>query len=299
VRAFSEQIGRRIIRAEMPEQHRTFFAGLTYAVLGGLDANGWPRATIVSGAAGFLHAPAPQALVLAKLPPEDDMLQLEVGAPLALLGIDLETRRRNRANGVITTRDAHKLTMQVHQSFGNCPQYIQVRKQKTRAAVREATRVGSFVEEVEERAKLSAPAIKLLARADTLFVASASRAPTTAGHGKSTGVDVSHRGGRPGFVTVESCDARTFLEVPDFAGNNLFNTLGNLVTEPRAGLVIPDFETGDLLSLAVRAEVLWCAREVAGAPHAERSLRLEVVGGMWLSSRIDAEWSSPEFAREL
>jgi hypothetical protein len=45
------------------------------------------------------------------------------------------------------------------------------------------------------------------------------------------------------------------LAFEDYPGNGMFNTLGNLVENPRAGLLFVDFESGDLLQLACRTEV--------------------------------------------
>src|SRR5205814_1386013 len=141
------------------------------------------------------------------------------GAPLGLLGIELATRRRNRANGAIASVDHHGLTVAIHQSFGNCPQYIRPRELASAPLHPAAT---------EQLAGLDRAAAAAIAAADTFFVATAARTAEPTG-----GVDVSHRGGPPGFVAV----AGDTLTIPDFAGNRYFNTLGNLVTEPRAALV--------------------------------------------------------------
>ncbi|WP_239502378.1 pyridoxamine 5'-phosphate oxidase family protein, partial [Stenotrophomonas maltophilia] len=76
---------------------------------------------------------------------------------------------------------------------------------------------------------LGGAAREMVAGADTLFVASSSGADIDAGGG----VDISHRGGRPGFVHVDG----ERLTIPDFSGNRYFNTLGNLLVEPRAALL--------------------------------------------------------------
>ena len=71
------------------------------------------------------------------------------------------------------------------------------------------------------------------------------REPLSGRRGAAYGADISHRGGRPGFVRVDG----DVLTIPDFRGNRYFNTLGNLIAEPRASLLFVDFETGDLLQL--------------------------------------------------
>jgi len=99
---------------------------------------------------------------------------------------------------------------------------------------------------------LRGAAADLIAAADTLFVASR--------HAQA-GADVSHRGGGPGFVRL--VDEHT-LRIPDFPGNGLFNTLGNLHADPRAGLCILDFERGLLLQLTGTATLLWDQDDTSG-----------------------------------
>ena len=48
------------------------------------------------------------------------------GKAIGLLGLEPHTRRRNRANGVITRAEPGCLHIRVTESFGNCPKYIQV-----------------------------------------------------------------------------------------------------------------------------------------------------------------------------
>ncbi len=251
------------IRDVMPDQHRLFFQGLSYAVLGGLDANGRPAVTMVTGEPGFIGAPNPLTLSVAAVvdPAEPIAAGLAPGAPYGLLGIDLATRRRNRANGRVASATPAGYWLVVDQSFGNCPQYIQQREVHPQART-----PGPF----EAMSGLDAAAAAQIAAADTFFVA-------TAAIGPNAGVDVSHRGGRPGFVKVEG----DTLTVPDFRGNRYFNTLGNMLAYPRAALLFVAFETGDLLHLQGAVEVLWDADvEQTGLAGAQRMWRL----------RVDAAW---------
>ena len=241
------------IRDFMPEQHRSFFAMLPYLFVATLDGEGWPMATLLEGESGFVESPDPASLRIRALPGADDPAvgTLRMGDEVGVLGIDFGTRRRNRANGIVASVDAEGFSIAVRQSFGNCPQYIQQRE-----VSREQSRRGP----ARRLKTLDADARSLIERADTLFVASRSRA----GVGPDGGADISHRGGRPGFVRV---DGNT-LSIPDFRGNRYFNTLGNLLGEPRSALLFVDFETGDLLQLQGRATIDWdasAAERVAGA----------------------------------
>jgi uncharacterized protein len=227
------------IREFMPEPHRHFFAQLPYLFVGAIDAAGWPLATLLTGHPGFVQSPDPGTLQIAA-PPDAGDPAAEALVPdrdIGILGIDFSTRRRNRANGRILSREAGGIRVAVNQSFGNCPQYIQKR---TIASSRvESTEIMS--NPVESFDHLDAAAQAAIERADTFFVASRSRA----GNGAAYGADISHRGGRPGFVRVDG----DLLTIPDFRGNRYFNTLGNLIAESRASLLFVDFETGDLLQL--------------------------------------------------
>lgn len=285
VRAQAERAGWKIIRAEMPLQHRELFEQLPYLVVGGLDAERRPWATVLSGAPGFVRSPDAHTLTIAALPGPADPLAaaLVPGAPVAVLGIQLATRRRNRANGTVGARDHAGFTIDIRQSFGNCPQYIQAREPLGHA-------LPAATSPTPETAQLSPAARALIAAADTFFIASAE---------SSSGADVSHRGGHPGFVRLDDRDGTTTLTIPDFSGNNLFNTLGNLLREPRAGLVFPDFSRGALLTLTGRTEIIHDGPEVAAFLGAERLIRFHVTAGALLPARIPATWSPPVPAREL
>ncbi|KMO11103.1 pyridoxamine 5'-phosphate oxidase family protein [Methylobacterium platani] len=256
------EVGRRVVRTAMPDQHRAFFAQLPVVVAGSVDAGGAVWATLLAGPPGFLAAPTPTELTLAARPdPADPAAEgLRPGEAVGLLGIALDTRRRNRANGVLVPSADGSLRIAVTQSFGNCPQYITLRDTIPAADPGES-RAGP----VEESAGLDAAARALIAAADTFFVAT--YADTDGGRQ----VDVSHRGGRPGFVRV---DPDGTLTVPDFSGNLFFATLGNIWLNGRAGLVFPDFATGDLLQLTGAAEVILDSPEIAAVRGAERLWRV-------------------------
>ncbi len=253
------RMGRAPIRPLLPEQHREFFGLLPYLFTATPDAQGWPMASVLTGTPGFIASPDPMTLRIDALPREGDPAGpgLAAGADIGLLGIDLSTRRRNRANGRIVTRDAG-LTVHIAQSFGNCPQYIQTRK-----VVGRDRKAGP----VETLAGLDEAARDLIESADTFFVASRGRAEL----GAEGGSDMSHRGGRPGFVGVHD----DTLVIPDFRGNRFFNTLGNLLGDPRAGLLFVNFGTGEVLQLQGTVTIDWRPGEI-GPAGTERLWRVRV-----------------------
>lgn len=269
------------IRDWMPEQHRAFFAALPFVLAATTDADGWPVATILTGPPGFIASPDPRTLRIAAVPDRDDPAAtwFKVGAPIGLLGIDLATRRRNRANGVIAAATDSAVVVAVTQSFGNCPQYIHIRDLGVAQTGRRAS---------ETMDRLDAAARDAITATDTLFVA------TTGG---AEGVDISHRGGKPGFVRVDG----DTLTIPDFAGNRFFNTLGNLLLDPRAALLIPDFAAGDVLHLQGRTEIVWDVPSDEHFAGAERLWRLRVSHAWRRRVALPLRWSlrmaSPGVAR--
>lgn len=231
------------IRAAMPEQHRAFFAGLPYVVVSTVDDNGWPLATLLTGPRGFIRSPDATHLRINAPRRQDDpaLAAMHSGQEIGILGIDFSNRRRNRANGRIGRMDKNRLEVAVDQSFGNCPKYIQIRELVGCAMPKPAP-------VREDLVALDDDARRLISTADTFFVA-------THAHGDQPhgGADVSHRGGLPGFVHIEG----NRLWIPDFTGNKFMNTLGNLLAQPRAALLFPDFDSGDILHLQGTTEIFW------------------------------------------
>jgi len=267
VRGRLAEVGRRVIRTWMPLQHRGFFPLLPFVALVAVDAQGRPRATLLAGPGpGFVTSPDETTLRVDALPPHDDPVAtlLAKDAQVALLGIDLPTRRRNRANGIVTAIDKNGFTFHIRQSFGNCPKYIQVRELLSRAPQARAAQAAPHRSD-----RLDARSRALVRQADTFFIGTQAASDRASG-----GADISHRGGQPGFVHVSE-DGRT-LVWPEFSGNLYFNTLGNLLVQPLASIVVPDFEQGDLLHISGRCEIVWAGAEVEAFPGARQLVRLQV-----------------------
>ena len=287
-------LGPRVIRDFMPDQHRDFFEQLPFVIAGTVDAAGQPWASVLAAPPGFIESPDAYTLELQAQALAGDPLQqtLVDGAFIGLLGLEPHTRRRNRMNGIVHGVSATGFSVQLQQSFGKCPKYIQAREPvylPGRATTPPVMHSGT---------QLDAVARSMIEVADTLFIATAysGEAENAGGVGAAGGVDVSHRGGKPGFVRV---DADGTLTMPDFLGNFFFNTLGNIAINPRAGLLFMDFESGDLLYLAVKAEIVWDGPELRAFEGAQRLLRFTVTEMRRVEASLPLRWGVAEISPVL
>jgi len=283
-----EDWARKVVRPYLPEPHRAFHTALPFLVVAARDAAGRPWATLLTGQDGFITSPNENSLAIGAKPVPGDALEgaLVAGAELGILGIELATRRRNRVNGHILGDGSGLLEFAVDQSFGNCPQYIRERQWHRIE--------GGKAGKPARSSHLTPSQREWIASADTFFIASGHR-----GEGESAtfGMDASHRGGDPGFVSVEG---EMRLVFPDYAGNNHFNTIGNLVLDSRAGYLFVDFETGGLLQLTGRTTIDWDSSAVTRVPGARRLVAFDIEEIVELPAAISLRWdASAESVRSL
>ena len=221
-----------------------FLGERTFAALTGRDTEGRLWTSPLVGPPGFLDAEATTLRVHALPSPGDPLHDLPVGQAVGLIVMDYARRRRIRVNGVLVERGAEGLRVDVEQAFGNCPKYIRPRQLAADAPQADdgaATR----------GATLSAAQRELLARTETIFLGTTH---------PDRGVDTSHRGGPAGFIRVED----GALWWPDYPGNNMFTSFGNLAVDDTAAVLVPDFGTGTSLLLSGRAAVEWVTAGSAG-----------------------------------
>lgn len=278
-------LGPRLIRDFMPNQHQDFFARLPMILVGGIDAADHLWAIPLFGEPGFIRATSPQLLTV-RLPtpsPHPLITHLQVNKPVGLLGIEFETRRRIRLNGYIVERSTDQIAIAVQQSFGNCPKYIRRRERRINP------RHGPVSTEFFTCWNTSLR--QYVTNADTCFIASVCQGSARPQHrGKNNeGVDISHRGGDSGFVRF---DHQQRLLMPDYQGNNFYNTLGNLLVDSRVGLLFLDFSGGHLVSLTGAAEVLWKIDEPTLCGDDQRVVRLTLEKGIVAYNALPYLWTS-------
>ena len=287
VRDELERRAPRVIRDFFPEQHRRFYEGLPFLVVAARDEVERPWATILAGPPGFVHSPDVRTLTIDSAIGRGDALAgaVQRGSELGILGIDLARRRRNRVNGRVALASSSSIEIEVDQTFGNCPRFIHPRKWKV------ADVIGSSPGTPRLHEALSHTHRSWIMNSETFFIASGHRGDREAPSGGSSGMDASHRGGPPGFVAIE--DERILL-FPDYVGNDHFNTLGNLMLDPRAGLLFVDFEGGSLLQLTGRATVEWGRPDQARFPDAMRLVRFEIDGIVEQRAVLPIRWEREE-----
>ncbi len=275
-----EDWARQVVRRYLPEEHRAFHTALPFLVAAARDRLGRPWVTLLTGPDGFVSSPDPGTLVIGTRTVPGDALEesLVAGADFGVLGIELATRRRNRVNGRIAEAHSEALVFEVEQTFGNCPQYIREREWRRVEDPSPGT--------PSRHARLTPSQQAWIASADTLFIASGYRGD---GESPAYGMDASHRGGDAGFVQV---DGDTRLVFPDYAGNNHFNTIGNLVLDPRAGLLFVDFEMGGLLQLTGRTSIDWDSEAVRRLPGARRLVVFDIEEIVELPAAVPLRWDA-------
>lgn len=247
------------IRDFIPELAQEFLRLQPMAILGSVDAGGRVWASLMTGPPGFMEPVDDATVRIAGQPAAGDPLRenLRANPQLGMLAIELQTRRRMRLNGTASLRE-DGIHVSAEQVWGNCPKYIQKR---TFTFASPDEQPGA---EPRRTRALTVEQQRWVSTADTLFIATS--------HADG-GADASHRGGQPGFVQVLG---ENRLRFGDYAGNNMFQTLGNIVANPSTGLLFLDFETGDTLQLTGQARINWDEELAEQVPGALRLVEFEV-----------------------
>lgn len=236
VEAQAARLSTMLDRAELRGGMAAFLHDATFAAITARDPAGQLWTSPLTGPSGFLNRSGPARLTIrADLPEHDPLHGLPAGQPIGLVAVEFAARRRVRINGTLADIRNGELVVDVEQAYGNCPQYIHRRRLTTQPI---------SAERVERRTTLAAGDVSLIRSSNTFFLGTTH---------PERGNDASHRGGPPGFVRA---DGETICW-PDYPGNNMFNSFGNLAVDPTAALLFIDFHTGTTLHLSGRAAVQW------------------------------------------
>lgn len=260
--------------------------------VGTLDDEGRPWTTVIGGESGFARSIGNSVIgVKTNVGPKyDPVLEalLREGARgkiISGLGIHLDTRERVKLSGrflgggLFDTTDPERdipgprgidaaelqMAFAVEQSLTNCPKYL---NRKSLLPIIPQPIL------LSDSLPLCPAAISLLSKADLFFI-------STSHEGTSMGTN--HRGGTPGFVRVASNHITgTTLIYPEYSGNRLYQTLGNLYTTPRAGIVFPDFDTGDVFYVTGTTEITYGKEAADTLPRSNLLVKIHLTAARYV-----------------
>lgn len=272
--ALAERTGS-MIADRINDGARRFLEQQAWLVAARAGGDGAPWASILFGEVGFVNAPDQAQVVIdlqrvARTAGDPFWTGLRAETDLGLLAIDLATRRRLRINVRVVEVGA-SLRGVVREAYPNCPKYI---------TPRQLCEGGAPARDLacHHGETLDASRTALVRRADTALVAS---------YHPARGADASHRGGPPGFVEV--IDEAT-LRIPDYPGNGMYNTLGNLLVAPSAGLTFVDFAERRVLQITGRARVVFGVADAGGPADTGRFWELSI--HRWMDAPMPEGWKT-------
>ena len=243
------EMGRKVHFPFLTPDQQALFAKITVIFIGYVDKNGLPWSSVLYGPPGFVTSANPKLIFIDIFKRCGDPLAsaLKPEVPISLLGIDFSTRERIRVNGVVKSSQNKKAEIVVVQAYGNCPQYIKTRTSRFVADPKADAKNHFFAcKEIDDQTK------KLIENSEMMFVSSFNPKDDIYENG---GVDINHKGGNPGFIKVEG----NTLHIPDFVGNFAFNTLGNFILNPKAGITFFDFSKKKLILMSGDVSLFWDA----------------------------------------
>jgi predicted pyridoxine 5'-phosphate oxidase superfamily flavin-nucleotide-binding protein len=263
------------VGADVPRVAAEFLRRQRLVVIGAAHPEGSAWASPLIGRPGFVTALDERTVAAQRSPVPGDPLAdvFETEHDVGMLAIEPASRRRMRINGR-ARQVADRLVVHTEQVYANCPKYIQARDTDGHDA---ADPTGTAA----ETDTLSPDQRAWIAAADTFFVAT---------YAAGMGADASHRGGNPGFVTVTGEGRLTW---PDYLGNSMYMTLGNLELDPHAGLLFLDWEGGRSMQLTGRASVDWDPERAACTPGAQRVVDFEVDRVVQIQGAMPLRWTPP------
>ena len=269
----------RIIKTTMKPVAQEFLRQQPMAFVASVDAEGWVWASVVAGPPGFMVAVDEGTIHIGAAPTVSDPLHdnLRTNSDVGLLIMEFTKRRRMRVNGRAELQPDSSFYVHTQQVYANCPKYIQARRF-------EVITTEQNTSDVSRTDRLTTKQQQWITQADTFFIASAY---------PEGGADASHRGGNPGFVTT--ADPNTLIW-PDYVGNMMFNTLGNIASNPQAGLLFLDFDTGSTLQLSGEANIIWDAAQIAKYKGAERLVSYRIEQVLETNEKLPLRWEFESYS---
>jgi len=275
VREKAEQVGQ-MVRETIPDSDNVtqLLNAEPHVIVTSVTPDGRVWVSLLADDPGFLSIEGAQRLRIGTDPTPGDPLadHLREGMPVGVLVIDPRNRERIRFNGTAVPRD-EGFVVETEEVFPNCQKYIQQR------SFDRVTDLSN--DERHESTGLETAHREWIRSAGTFFIGS---------YYSGAGADASHRGGDPGFVTVDG-DTLVF---PDYPGNDMFCTLGNIEGHGAVGLLFVDFEDGRTLQVTGRGTVVRDERRVGAFEGAERLVEVEIGTAIELPDGNPLRWELEE-----
>ena len=272
VRDLAQRVSR-VISPTLPTNAQYFLEIQSMVVVGSLDSNNRLQVSVLTGKLGFIQALDESTIRIDAMPFDDDPLieNLRKKNEIGLLAIDLANRNRLKVKGEAQLKSS-TIHVTTKRAYAQCPKYIQARE------------VGSISSEIRAKQTIQRSENmgndlqKFIAVADTFFIAT---------YHQESGIDVSHRGGNPGFIKVLNQNKIVF---PDYSGNSMFNTLGNISVNPGTSLLFIDFQNGSTIQLTGEANIIWDDDRVEEFAGAERIIEFEISGVEYTLGAVPPKW---------
>lgn len=281
VEIVAEQNGRGV-RPDIAKGIGNFLRTQSIIILSSVDEYGRVWSSFLNGDPGFINVLDEITIKINCNPVTNDPLiaNLATNPEIGMLAIDFGKRIRVRINGKGFLDPHGGIVVVTEQVYGNCPKYIQKR---TLLADDSSARIQKSVHR-RISLSLSPEQQDWIRRADTFFIGSRSPAGQ---------MDVSHRGGPTGFIHV--ADEKRIL-FPDYFGNSMYNTLGNIYSNPKCGLLFIDFDGGHSLQLTGQSEIIWDEDEISKFPRAEKVVQFDIDEVLYIENGTPLSWDFIEFS---
>ena len=278
VRDIAQRVSR-VISTTLPPNVQYFLEIQSMVVIGSVDSNNRVQVSVLTGNPGFIQALDERTIRIDAMTFDGDPLieNLKKRNEIGILAIDLVNRHRLKIKGEAQIKNGI-IYVTVKRAYAQCPKYIQARE------------AGSIPSEsltrqnIQHSENLSNDLQKFIATSDTFFIAT---------YHEESGIDVSHRGGNPGFIRVLNQNKIVF---PDYSGNSMFNTLGNISVNPGASLLFIDFQNGGTIQLTGEANIIWDGDRVLEFAGAERLVEFEICGVVHTSDAVPLKWQFHDYS---
>jgi len=278
VRNTAERVSR-VISSTLPPNVQYFLEIQSMVVLGSLDNKKRVHLSVLTGSPGFMQVLDERTIRIKAIAFDGISLidNLKKRNETGMLAIDLAHRYRLKVKGEAHLKD-RAIYVTTKRAYAQCPKYIQARESSSISSKIQSKQIMTHLENLTNDLQM------FIDSADTFFIAT---------YHEDSGIDVSHRGGNPGFIKVLNKNKIVF---PDYSGNSMFNTLGNISVNPGTSLLFIDFHNRSTIQLAGQANIIWDDDRINEFAGAERLVEFEICGVLYTQNAVPLKWKFQEYS---